>query len=258
MRIRINFLPENSLFKIPVNYNYLIQSFIYRNISKNLSDFLHGKGYSLGKRTFKMFTFSRISGKSIYEKETKTLIFKDNFEFWVSSPLSDFLESYATELLKKPELWIGEQRVYVHSIEIGITPTFGEEITVKMLSPITVYRTLEDKIGKKKTYYFHPRESEFSELVSENIKRKYKALYKCQPPSQEFKIIPEKLSKNSEQITYYKNKYVIKGWLGVYTLKSHPEMLKLAWNAGIGAKNSEGFGMFEILNLHGKEGSKSE
>jgi len=76
----------------------------------------------------------------------------------------------------------------------------------------------------------------------------HRALYKNEPPDAELKIIPEKLSKRSEQITYYKDKYVIKGWLGVYKIKSHPEILKLAWDAGIGAKNPQGFGMFEVVN----------
>ncbi len=248
MRIKVQFSPVNSFFKIPVNYNYLVQSFIYNNISNKLSDFLHNKGYIDGKRSFKMFTFSRLQGNCNYNNKNKSLTFKDNFDLWVSSPESEFLESYATELLKNPEIRLGENQIYINSIEVSMTPAFEEEILIKMISPVTVYRTLEDRNGKKKTYYFHPRESEFPELVSENIKRKYRALYKNDPPDTELKIIPEKLSKRSEQITYYKDKYVIKGWLGVYKIKSHPEMLKLAWDAGIGSKNPQGFGMFEIVN----------
>ncbi len=247
MRIKIQFSPANNIFRIPVNYNYLVQSFIYNNISAKLSDFLHNKGYIDGKRSFKMFTFSRLQGKCNYNNESKSLIFKDNFELWVSSPESEFLESYATELLKNPEIRLGKNQIYINSIEVSMTPAFKEEILIKMISPVTVYRTLEDREGNKKTYYFHPRESEFPKLVSENIKRKYRALYKNEPPDVELKIIPEKLSKRSEQIIFYKDKYVIKGWLGVYKIKSHPEMLKLAWDAGIGSKNPQGFGMFEIV-----------
>ncbi|MEA1913641.1 MAG: hypothetical protein U9N06_07465 [candidate division WOR-3 bacterium] len=63
MRIRIQFLPVDENVEIPVNYNYLVQSFIYHNISEKLSVFLHNKGYKYGKRLFKMFTFSRLLGK---------------------------------------------------------------------------------------------------------------------------------------------------------------------------------------------------
>lgn len=252
MRIKIKFSPVNSIFKIPVNYNYLVQSFIYKNISNKLSDFLHNKGYTDGKRSFKMFTFSRLQGKCHYDGESKSLIFKDNFDLWVSSPESDFLESYASELLKNPEIRLGENQIYINSIEVSITPPFEEEILIKMISPVTVYRTLPDMEGNKTTYYLHPKEAKFSELIYKNLKKKYRAFYKSEPPHVDFEIEPERVSDRSLKIIYYEKKgaekFLIKGWLGVYKIKSHPEILKLAWDAGIGSKNPQGFGMFEIVN----------
>ncbi|MDN5332516.1 MAG: CRISPR-associated endoribonuclease Cas6 [Tepidanaerobacteraceae bacterium] len=40
---------------------------------------------------------------------------------------------------------------------------------------------------------------------------------------------------------------IIKGWMGVYILKGDPVLLKIAYDAGLGSKNSQGFGCFEIL-----------
>ncbi len=59
--------------------------------------------------------------------------------------------------------------------------------------------------------------------------------------------IPVNYNKEGEE------KFLIKGWLGVYRVKSHPELIKLAWDAGIGSKNPQGFGMFEILDEKQKE-----
>lgn len=35
---------------------------------------------------------------------------------------------------------------------------------------------------------------------------------------------------------------IIKGWVGAYFLAGDPDLLKLALTAGVGAKNSQGFG----------------
>jgi CRISPR-associated endoribonuclease Cas6 len=51
----------------------------------------------------------------------------------------------------------------------------GSEAEFYTLSPITVYSTLYTAEGKKKTYYFSPYEQEFSQLVSINLARKYRA-----------------------------------------------------------------------------------
>jgi CRISPR-associated endoribonuclease Cas6 len=248
MRMRIQFSAVDGKANIPVSYNHIIQSFIYNNISDKLSEFLHNIGYKAGKRSFKMFTFSRLMGKCIYRKEDRNLVFKDSFSLWVASPESEFLESYASELLKKDEIKIGENKVYINSVEVSMTPSFEGDILIKMLSPVTVYSTLNKKGGGSKTYYYHPREPEFSDLISKNIKNKYRAFYKSEPPEEKLEIKPERVTSNSQKIITYKNDYIIKGWLGVYKIKSHPEMLKLAWDAGIGAKNPQGFGMFELVN----------
>jgi len=99
----------------------------------------------------------------------------------------------------------------------------------------------------KKTYYYNPSEKEFPMLIKENIIKKYKAFYRKMPSSEEFFIEPIKLDNRNEKIVIYKG-FVIKGWMGKFKLKGEPELLKLAYNAGLGAKNSQGFGMFEIIH----------
>ncbi|GAI77595.1 unnamed protein product [marine sediment metagenome] len=40
----------------------------------------------------------------------------------------------------------------------------------------------------------------------------------------------------------------IKAWLGTYQIHGKPELISLAYDTGLGSKNSQGFGMmFEIL-----------
>jgi CRISPR-associated endoribonuclease Cas6 len=49
---------------------------------------------------------------------------------------------------------------------------------------------------------------------------------------------------------------VIKGWFGIYEKDGDPRLLKLAYSTGLGAKNSQGFGMIDVIKE--KNGSVSE
>ena len=55
-----------------------------------------------------------------------------------------------------------------------------------------------------------------------------------------------KVSNKDAKIVYYRD-FVIKGWLGIYEIEGDPRLLKLAYSAGLGAKNSQGFGMIDVI-----------
>jgi CRISPR-associated endoribonuclease Cas6 len=57
--------------------------------------------------------------------------------------------------------------------------------------------------------------------------------------------------KYNERIVYFKHT-VIKGYTGIYRLTGSPELIKVTYDAGLGAKSSEGFGMWEIWNREDK------
>ena len=43
------------------------------------------------------------------------------------------------------------------------------------------------------------------------------------------------------------NKTVIKRWKGRFKVKGHPEFLAFAYDAGLGSRNSQGFGMVNVV-----------
>lgn len=253
MRLTITFQgpgPTSSV-RLPLHYNYCVQGFIYRHISAHLASFLHDKGYRYEKRSFKLFTFSRIFGKYKIEKENEAIIFNFPFKFYISSPVDDFIQEFAETLAKSGEVFIADNHLLVASIEVHFSPTVTSPIFIKMLSPLTVYSTLLTKDGKKKTYFYSPFEEEFSELIQKNILKKYVSFYHKNPPSEEFKISPFQVNKNSRKLVKYTPKNssytLIEGWMGKYKLEGDPELILFAYDTGIGAKNPQGFGMFEII-----------
>jgi len=236
----------------PLNYNYGLESFIYNHISGKLAKFLHDEGHLLEKRTFKFFTFSRIFGKYKVDFPAETISFNGAIYFHVSSPVNELVEQLAENLLKSPEVKLFKQPFVVSSIEVHPTPAMGDSAIIKMLSPVTVYSTFFSAEGEKKTYYYSPFEDEFSRLIAENLKKKYRALYKELPGSDALVIVPVRVTKQAEKIVKYTPKSspytLVKGWMGVYKLEGSPQLIHIGYDAGIGSKNCQGFGMFEVVN----------
>ncbi len=252
MRLRITFEPlESEKVTFPLNYNYGLESLIYRHISDKLATFLHDEGYSLGKRSFKLFTFSRLFGKFDVDFSKESISFSGAIHFYISSPENDFLAQFAESLMKSSKVDLFKQRLLLSSIEVHSIPLIGEEMLIRMLSPVTVYSTFFSLEGKKKTYYYSPFEDEFSRLIAENLAKKYQAFYKAAPQSTSLSITPVKVTKQSEKMVKYtprKGPYtLVKGWMGIYELKGNPELIRIGYEAGIGSKNCQGFGMFEVM-----------
>ncbi len=243
MRLTINLFSRKAL-RLPLSYNEIIQGFIYRHLDEVLGNFLHNHGFIYKKRHFKLFTFSRIIGKVKVGEGFFEIT--PPFKLIISSPYDKLLQSLAENLIRISEIYIGDNPVYIESINVHFTPPISDRVKIKMLSPVTVYSTLKKPDGKKKTYYYNPFEKEFSELTRENILKKYVAFYRKKPEIKEFAIEPLRVSKRDEKIIRYKN-FIIKGWIGVYSIKGNPELIRFAYDAGIGNKNSQGFGCFEII-----------
>ena len=248
MRIKITLDTKGGFLSLPIHYNHLLQGVIYRNIDNMLSSWLHGKGYYFGKRNFKLFTFSRVFAKEKkIEREKKLIVFKSPIQFKIGSLHNDILESLAVHLIKRGEIRINRQECRFVAIEVEMPVETDGEVLVKAISPITLYSTLKTPDGKKKTYYYNPWEKEFSKLIRENLERKAIALYGKAPDADwtGFKFEPFKVSKYNEVIANFKGIW-IKGWTGIYKVQIPAPYFEIAYNAGVGSKNPQGFGMLDM------------
>jgi len=265
MRLKFNFHCEKSI-TIPLCYYYSLQGMLYHFLSSKLSQKIHDEGFRFGKRVFKMFVFSRIFGKTkaLLNSDKKLLtIYPPNFYFFVSSAYEDFLQDLVLQFLKKGKgenLRLSKTDVFLEKIEVIPFPLkdVGEreslEVIVKTLSPITVHRTFSDKKGdrKEKIHYYSPFEEEFTKLIRDNLDRKWKAFYKEELPQDEinsFLIKPVRVNKKRGlKVVNYKG-YWVKGWMGEFYLKGSRRIIEFAWDVGLGARNSQGFGMFDIKSV---------
>lgn len=247
MRLKISFtLIDKNSIAIPIHYNQILQAVIYKNLTGDISTNLHGKGYEYEKRQFKLFTFSKIFADSMYIS-VNSFIIKSPFYFLVSFADENITKNLSLNLLKSETVNFQGNKLKISSIEFLSTPDFKYPVTIKMLSPITVYSTFQKQDGTKKTYFYNPMEKEFSELIKNNAMKKYK-LISGKDYNGKFGIEPLRFSiKRNFHILKYKGT-IIHGYSGIYKLGGEPDMIKTLYLCGLGSKNSQGFGMFDTYN----------
>lgn len=223
---------------------------IYANLDRALAGWLHEEGHTHELRRFKLFTFSRIYGRS--EAHNGRISFKGPVHFYLSSVDAEVLGSLAEHLLQRPGVHLGGARCRVE--EVGVEPPpqadLSDPVKVNALSPITAYSTLQTLDGRKKTYYYAPQESEWSDLLISNLARKAKALGWAADIEGDLAgawVRPHRVQSGNQKILNFKGT-VIKGWTGLYEMKMPEPYFRLAYDTGLGAKNSAGFGMVAIPN----------
>ncbi|WP_026486661.1 CRISPR-associated endoribonuclease Cas6 [Caldanaerobius polysaccharolyticus] len=244
MRVRLEFDAEKDLV-LPVQYNSILQGFIYHNIrDENYSQFLHDEGYKYGKRKLKFFTFSRIEGR--VRVVSGKIYIKPPFSLIISSPIEQFIHDLAENIFRKDRLYIGNQGVVLRKLDVYSPIEFGSRVKIKMLSPAVMYSTIDSPEGKY-THYYSPWDNVFSYLARRNIEMKYEIITGFRPEKAEFRIIPTGPKDDRYQKVLNFKGTVIKGWMGTYYLEGDSELIKLAYDAGICSKNSEGFGCFEVI-----------
>ena len=239
MIIRIR-LEGSKPISLPKSYNHILQAFFYKNMDPALSKFLHDVGFSYGKRKFKLFTFSKVIGKLLKKDRNRGIVvFEPEITLCFASPLMDIVSSSAKTFLKRTDVYLGKNKLTVSSIDI-IKPELDINITVKCLSPITVYRTNQNE---RRFNYINPWQDEFYELIINNLVKKYEIVY-SKSYRGKIRVEPVKVVEGYRKKILYKGT-LIEAWEGYFHLQGDPEIIKLALEAGLGAKNPQGFGMVE-------------
>ncbi len=241
MQLKITHKVPNGL-TLPINYQYILQSIIYKNLinASGYSDFLHNRGYLFEEREYRMFTFSSIQGK--YHIKDKEIKFEEKVSFEVRSPEVFLIRQLAENIQKNGITYLNQ---HFENVKLSIMDNTVEEdeLYIKMRTPICVYST---NPVSGKTHYLSPQEKGFYELIIENFLRKYIAYYGVEPEGSIW-IEPAYITEKDKFVTNYKGTY-ISGWKGEYHLLGQRKYLDFLYQTGLGSKNAQGFGMFDIVS----------
>ncbi len=227
---------------IPIQYNYLIQSAIYAALPEETAARIHDEGFKSGKRTFRMFTFSRLLGKFVLDQAAGTIAFPEGATLVIASPDTKLFLPLMNNLLTRNQIRIGQAALRVEEMRFEEQKVENDVLSVRTLSPVVAYSTLLRPEGGKYTCYYQPGEREFERLIAANLAKKYEAFYGRQPP--EGVVLIKPLDRPRLHVTSYKG-IVVKGCTCRLKLRGPRELLQMALDAGLGSKGSQGYGCVE-------------
>ncbi len=248
MRIRITLLPDKGKH-LNINYNYFLSAWIYSTLRKSNIQYaqkLHTQGYSYGKKAFKLFVFSQLRCNK-FEIIGEDIIFLDKTYLYIASPKKEFLLNFVNEILNNNNLALQNYEFWIEKVEVLKEPEFiSKENKFVCLSPI-VTSTAIKKDGKLKSMNMPLHDPRFVINLRNNLIEKYYILYNTLPDNLNLNINFDMkyYSKNPQgKRVRYKNVY-IKGYMVPFTMSGNKELINVAYNCGLGEKNSAGFGMIQ-------------
>ncbi|WP_243292092.1 CRISPR-associated endoribonuclease Cas6 [Bacillus sp. FJAT-47783] len=247
MRLKVQFRPINDSLILPLNYQECLQGLLYSSLNDpTFSSFIHDKGFQKGKRSFKLFTFSRLFGEHVILRKEKKIKYFNTITWHVGAVMSQFIQLLGENFLFRGEtIYLKGQPLEIVKVEVEKVEINEQSYLIEMLSPLTVYSTYEQANGTKKTHFFSPFDEVFPIMVENNFYNKYEAFYGTSPETR-FVIKPIDVKQKYKVVTSFKG-FRITAWQGKFELSSSPEQIRFAYGSGLGSRNSQGFGMFQII-----------
>ena len=128
------------------------------------------------------------------------------------------------------------------------------QISFRCLLPITM-STKRERDNRLVAHYCLPDDPQFSELVRQNLIRKYEAVHQHPPTGKSFAMafdqtyIGKKEGRVIRLVDFKGTK--IRGVISPFHVIGAPELIRIGYECGFGDKNSAGFGMVEVARRAG-------
>lgn len=237
-------------------------------------------------RRFKHFCFSQLLVAQRTIRNGHLIIHSPAVDWYVDMPVEATLQHLVVGIFEKQELYIEreENRFFVESVETLPEPDWTRRMKFRMLSPLTV-SVPEDEASfqpeskvsfipgverrRRKPssilpqrriipHYLRPNDTRLSEALRANILNKHASLFASEPDDKEFcctldeKFItqrggPDRISKLITIKEGHPDETRVRGFMCPLTIEGNPQLIKLAYESGLGEKGSLGFGMIEIV-----------
>ncbi|MBB3186017.1 CRISPR-associated endoribonuclease Cas6 [Microbacter margulisiae] len=252
MRFKVQLSIDKNAYgnALPFSYQYELSSFIYHTLAKGNAEYaewLHENGFSLEGKQFRLFVFSPLLLKASVNKDINRLILVDD----VATMQIGFLPERSTEefvkgVFAEQRFTLGDKiskvQFSITGIELMPTPEWGGEMRGETLSPIC----LSQKNEEGQVHYFSASAPEAGEAVINNLRNKYRAFY-GKPFAGDTAFEWETTSEPRAKLITVKagtpQQTKIRASLCRFRLKADNELLRIGYEAGLGEKNSMGFGM---------------
>lgn len=243
MRLKILLKSEKGKLKIPFNYNHILSAIIYNKIADlELANKLHES------QSYKFFTFSQINIHDFKMLKDGFLSRNGTIDFLISSPDDYLIKSLVEGFLNELTIDFIGNKLIIQKVELLPVTEFDNKINVKTLSPI-ISRTQKEVNGEMKIWDLSPGDHFFKNLEN-NLINKYKKFNNIEETDKTIKICSEFNNVKRKRISIEKGdkKTYNRAYMMDLILEGDEDLIKFAYDAGIGEKSAQGFGMIELIN----------
>lgn len=236
MEITLKMIPEKPLV-VPFNYFYQLQSSIYALLGTvSESDFWHDVGFG-GAAKFKGFCFSGLKGSYKLDRDNKKLIFGSDVFVEVRSPVFEFIDAFQRAVEHLPSIKLFDTRLDIVFASLSNTHLSDGITRFTAVTPVVVHEELPDG----HTVYFSPDEAEYFIRLCGNIEKKFSAINNKTPEQ----ILLRPAGELKKVVTKYKETWIT-GYTGDFEINAAAKTAEFIFSAGLGEKNSQGFGFLEL------------
>ena len=242
--------------RLPLNYQYELSAVVYRILASANETFalwLHDNGFRLeNAKTFKLFTFSRLKPQKyrILPKLTQMELQSELVEWQISFLPGNSTQRFIEGLFQNRVFEVGNKQSVVQFQVENISMMPSPECTAKMqfetLSPITVSQRLED--GRD----HYPQDVEefansswVKERLLQNLLDKYESFYGNPFNGERYFDLMVLSEPKSSLVTIKANtpqETKVRGFMCKFAMHCPVELMKIAYESGLGEDNSQGFG----------------
>ncbi len=264
MRIQLSLQPKRP-FSITLNYQQFLSAAIYSLISRASSEhasWLHDKGFRFGAKHFKHFTFSRLMFPDRPFIRDGKISIDGPFEWLISIHAESTLLQLIVGLFERRTITIGQanNEAKILGVDILPEPAFAGSMKFICLSPVLVKKPVSvSKNGtiKLSAEYLMPGHPELGYYLNKNMVSKYMSLRTelaetdksvCFTPDEDY--IRRKEGKISKMITFKNgssDETQLRAFECPFTLEGDTELIRVAYECGLGDNNAMGFGMIETV-----------
>jgi CRISPR-associated endoribonuclease Cas6 len=254
MRVKLTLRATGPKTTLPLNYNHAVAGLIYRtlgNASEEFAAMLHDEGFKAERRTFKLFTFSRLFANRGRVVRDRLMLESPEVTLQVSSPVGDFIEHFVSGLFQSERFHIAGAAFTLGEAETIAPPDYTERMSLRALSPIT--ESVRDEQNRVR---YLGLEDDWSEVIGRNLVRKYTALHGREPIDHSLRwewdkvYIAEARKRNRRPSVLIEVSEGIKvrGWMVPFTVEGSNELIEIGYEAGFGKSNAMGFGMAGVAS----------
>lgn len=251
IELTIDHLPNQ---KLPINYPYLISSWIYHTLHRSDADFskwLHERGYEINGRKYKHFCFSMLRPQrfKIYSKEQifelqeapTRLILSFNIDQGAKNMVKSLFQNNLMELKSGTHFkFLG----MVNQVQLQALSEWQKQMRYRAQTPICISVGTE---GDNHAEYLHPTDTRYAEAFISNLVDKANAYLgekRFAKEEVQFKLLTTEPKAKLWKIKQTK----VKGYLFDFELSAPKELQEIGYLGGFGTMNASlGMGYCEVI-----------